>query len=124
MKKQINRIVLCQGKVYYDLLMRRREAKINDIAIIRIEQLYPFPYEQIQAVLQSYKYVEDIVWCQEEPVNQGAWYIIGPRIQEVLLHTQKLKYVGREAFASPAVGYPSLFKEQQELLVAEALNLK
>jgi len=122
--KQVRRVVLCQGKVYYDLLDKRRNTNINDIAVIRIEQLYPFPYEQLKSVLHSYKHVQDIVWCQEEPINQGAWYIIGPRIKEVLLREQNLQYVGREAFASPAVGYPSLFREQQELLVAQALQLK
>lgn len=122
--KKVERVVLCQGKVYYDLLAKRRDENIDHIAIIRIEQLYPFPYQQLQALLQAYTHVQDIVWCQEEPINQGAWYIIGPRIKEVLSDNQALQYVGRGAFASPAVGYPSLFREQQALLVAQALQLE
>ena len=122
--KKVNRLVLCQGKVYYDLLQRRRDEGIDDIALVRIEQLYPFPAERLAEMLENYRHVDDIVWCQEEPVNQGAWYTIQHPLRKLLGDTQTLGYAGREAFSSPAVGYPSLFKIQQEQLVCDALKLK
>ncbi|NCX94782.1 MAG: 2-oxoglutarate dehydrogenase E1 component, partial [Gammaproteobacteria bacterium] len=122
--KAVKRVVLCQGRVYYDLLAARREAKIKDVAIIRIEQLYPFPEKALAFALKPYSHVNDIVWCQEEPRNQGAWYPFNHAIPKVLSATQVLTCVSRAPSASPAVGYPSLHKEQQEALIKNALTLK
>ena len=118
-----DRLIICSGKVYYDLLAKRVEHNINNIAIIRLEQLYPFPVEEIQAILLPYKHIKDIVWTQEEPENQGAWRMIQHEIRKVLGKNQELSYAGRKASSAPAVGYPSLFHEQQVNLVNEALKL-
>lgn len=118
-QRQINRVIFCQGKVYYDLLAARRAGKKDSIAIIRLEQMYPFPDTEMIALLQKYSTVSDFIWCQEEPENQGAWWKL--RDDFGALHI-KCRYVGRKAYASPAVGYLSVFKEQQEQLIAEALS--
>jgi 2-oxoglutarate dehydrogenase E1 component len=120
--QKVRRVILCQGKVYFDLLAARRDSKIHNIAIIRIEQLYPFPAKALEFVLKPYSHVKDIVWCQEEPKNQGAWNIIQHPIRQALRMDQTLSYAGRAAFASPAAGYPSLHKEQQAALIEEALK--
>lgn len=121
--QKINRVIICQGKVYYDLLAQRREKKLENIAIIRLEQMYPFPDQELQTLLAPYGQVKDWVWCQEEPYNQGAWFKVAPDINSVLPKGNTLRYVGRKAYASPAVGYSSLFKEEQSALVNEALTI-
>ncbi|WP_116964057.1 2-oxoglutarate dehydrogenase E1 component [Fastidiosibacter lacustris] len=121
--EKITRVILCSGKVYYDLLSKRREKAIEDIAIIRIEQLYPFPQQDLEAVLAAYQHVSDIVWVQEEPENQGAWWMIQHELRRVLVKGQSLNYVGRKAAAAPAVGYPALFHIQQDKLIGKALKL-
>lgn len=118
----VRRVVLCSGKVYYDLLQQRRSNNQKEVAILRIEQLYPFPLDDLSAALHGYKNAKEIIWCQEEPQNQGAWHSTRHRIQECLAKGQKLHYVGRLASASPATGYTSLHLEQQAALVNEALN--
>lgn len=120
--KNVRRVVLCGGKVYYDLLQRRREKEQTDVAIIRIEQLYPFPKKELKKELEKYKHVRDIVWCQEEPKNQGAWFSSRHNIEATLNPKQILNYVGRAFFAAPAVGHMALHVEQQHALVNEALN--
>lgn len=120
--EKARKVVLCSGKVYYDLLEKRRANNQNDIAIIRIEQLYPFPYEELQKELAKYKKTTDVVWCQEEPKNQGAWFITHHRLIDCLTKKQQLHYAGRPASASPAVGYAALHKKQQEQLVNDALS--
>ncbi|MDE2071087.1 MAG: 2-oxoglutarate dehydrogenase E1 component [Gammaproteobacteria bacterium] len=120
----VRRVVFCSGKVYYDLLQARRAAKIDDIAIARLEQLYPFPHDEYAEVIDLYVNARDIVWCQEEPQNQGAWYEIRHRLQEPLTARHVLRYVGRVASASPAAGYAQLHKEQQNALIQEALSDK
>jgi 2-oxoglutarate dehydrogenase E1 component len=120
-KAKAKRVVLCSGKVYYDLLAKRREKQINDVALVRLEQLYPFPAEEFKQVLSEFPQTKDIVWCQEEPENQGAWWMIQHEIRKYLTADQTLRYVGRESFAAPAVGYPSLHLEQQTQLVNTAL---
>ena len=115
-------MIACSGKVYYDLLTKRREKKQTDIAIIRVEQLYPFPYEAFKAELKKYPQAKELVWCQEEPMNQGAWYTGRHRLQESLMPNQSLSYAGREAMAAPAPGYPALHNKQQAALVDEALK--
>lgn len=120
--KQVKRVVMCSGKVYYDLLEQRRANNQHDVAIIRIEQLYPYPHEDVQRVLANYAHVTDFVWCQEEPLNQGAWYSSKHNFEASLPETAKLRYAGREASASPAVGYMSLHTQQQKALVNDALT--
>lgn len=120
--KKVDRVVLCAGKVYYELLQHRRDKALNNIAIIRIEQLYPFPEKAYQEVLKAYSHVKDIVWCQEEPQNQGAWAAMQPDISALLGKDQTLRYVGRPSSASPAVGYHSVHEKEQEALVTQALS--
>ncbi|MGC7589815.1 2-oxoglutarate dehydrogenase E1 component [Bisgaard Taxon 46] len=119
--KQVRRVVMCSGKVYYDLLEKRRKNNQTDVAIIRIEQLYPYPHEEMKEILAPYSHVTDYVWCQEEPLNQGAWYCSQHNFVTSIPEHGKLRYVGRPASASPAVGYMSLHNEQQTALVTEAL---
>ncbi|WP_440993956.1 2-oxoglutarate dehydrogenase E1 component [Cysteiniphilum litorale] len=121
--QSVSRVILCSGKVYYDLLAERSEKEVKDIAIVRVEQLYPFPQADLDKVLAPYEAVNDIVWVQEEPENQGAWWMIQHELRKVLRKDQNLSYVGRKAAAAPAVGYPSLFHAQQSELVAKALKL-
>ncbi|GFN45682.1 2-oxoglutarate dehydrogenase E1 component [Candidatus Regiella insecticola] len=120
--KKINRVVICSGKVYYDLLKQRRENKQTNIAIIRIEQLYPFPHVVIKQLLEDYAHVLDFVWCQEEPLNQGAWYCSQHNFYEVIPQGASLRYAGRPSSASPAVGYMSVHQKQQQDLVNDSLN--
>lgn len=120
--KSVTRVVLCSGKVYYDLLEARRKESLNHVAIIRIEQLYPFPHKEIQGILSQYAHVNDWVWCQEEPLNQGAWYCSQHNFREAIPTNAKLRYAGRPASASPAVGYTSVHLEQQQALVTDALK--
>ncbi|MBU1689123.1 MAG: 2-oxoglutarate dehydrogenase E1 component [Gammaproteobacteria bacterium] len=119
---RVTRVVACSGKVYYDLLAARRERNLNHIAIIRIEQLYPFPVVQFTAELQRYKKIKELVWAQEEPMNQGAWYQTQHHVRECLSANQPLFYAGRPASASPAVGYAAKHQEQQQALIDAALN--
>ena len=120
---KVKRVILCSGKVYYELLEKRREHEITDIAIIRIEQLYPFPYEELKAVLSQYAKAKEVVWCQEEPMNQGAWYSSRHRLTDCLQQGQELSYAGRAPMAAPAPGYLRLHKQQQEKLIQDALQL-
>jgi 2-oxoglutarate dehydrogenase E1 component len=119
---QVERLVCCSGKVYYDLLETRRERGLEHVAIIRIEQLYPFPEARYLEELERYPRLQDIVWCQEEPRNQGAWYQTTHHLQAPLGAKLQVKYAGRPASASPAVGYHSVHVEQQQTLVNEALG--
>jgi 2-oxoglutarate dehydrogenase E1 component len=119
----VRRVVLCSGKVYYDLLARRREEAIDDIALVRIEQLYPFPYEALAAAIARFPRASEFVWCQEEPRNQGAWYQIKHRLERVLGEQNGLGYAGRAASPAPAVGYHSRHAQQQNALVVDALDL-
>ncbi|QLB13271.1 2-oxoglutarate dehydrogenase E1 component [Bisgaardia hudsonensis] len=119
--KQVRKVVMCSGKVYYDLLETRRKNNQTDVAILRIEQLYPYPHEEMEKVLAVYNHVKDYVWCQEEPQNQGAWYCCQHNFLSSLPKGSELHYVGRPASASPAVGYMSLHIQQQETLISEAL---
>ena len=119
----VDRIVFCSGKVYYDLLEARRAAAANNVAVVRIEQLYPFPTDAYAAAIKKYPNANDIVWCQEEHMNQGAWYQIRYRLQDSLSEQHVLTYAGRDHAASPAVGYYKVHVEQQQGLVAAALGL-
>ena len=122
---KIRRVVLTSGKVYYDLLEARRTAKIDDIAIVRVEQYYPFPAREIKTELTRYKNAE-VVWCQEEPQNMGAWTFVGSRIGDVLDElgrtNLRIKYAGRPEAASPAAGYLKIHEKEQKALVEQALQ--
>jgi len=117
----VRRVVLCSGKVYFDLLGARRERAIDDIAILRVEQLYPFPRRRLGELLQRYPSAEEIVWCQEEPRNQGAWYQIQHHLRVLTRTDQSLGYAGRAPSASPACGDAGLHRAQQQALVDAAL---
>ena len=120
----VQRVILCSGKVYYDLLQRRREEAAEAVAIVRLEQLYPFPEEELGAVIAPFANLKEVVWCQEEPMNQGAWYSSQHHMRRVILRHDEslyLGYAGREASASPAAGYQQLHIEQQTRLVEDAL---
>jgi len=123
---RVTRLVLCSGKVYYDLLEVRRERNLGHVAIVRLEQLYPFPATELAQVLSPYRNLEKVVWCQEEPVNQGAWYPSQHQMRRVIQQHDAnlyLEYAGREAFAAPAAGHPGLHDAQQRRLVEDALGL-
>ena len=122
--KKVTRIVLCSGKVYYDLLTKRRLEKQTHVIIIRIEQLYPFPYEELTDELKKYPHAKTVIWCQEEPKNQGAWFTSRDRLSACVREDQTLQYVGRPASAAPAAGYMALHNKLQAQLVSEALALK
>jgi 2-oxoglutarate dehydrogenase E1 component len=121
---KVKRVVMCSGKVYYDLLEQRRKNEQLDVAIIRIEQLYPFPHGEIEKVVSKFNHVKDWVWCQEEPQNQGAWYCSQHHFWSSLPKSATLTYAGRKASASPAVGYISVHNQQQKDLVDDALTIK
>ena len=114
---KVKRLVACSGKVYYDLAKRREEKGDDDVALIRVEQLYPFPHKAFAAELKKYPNVTDVVWCQDEPQNQGAWFFVQHYSHENMVDGQRLGYSGRAASASPAVGYSHLHQEQQKALV-------
>jgi 2-oxoglutarate dehydrogenase E1 component len=118
----VTRIVFCSGKVYFDLLKSRRESNNETAAIVRVEQLYPFPSEEYEAVLQKYSNAREIVWCQEEPQNQGSWYQIRHRLQSKLGPKHELLYAGRAGAAAPATGIAALHEQQQKNLVSAALQ--
>jgi len=114
---KVKRLVACSGKVYYDLVRKREERGSEDVAIIRVEQLYPFPHKAFATELRKYPNMTEIVWCQDEPQNQGAWFFVQHYIHENMLEGQKLGYSGRASSASPAVGYSHLHQKQQKALV-------
>lgn len=120
--KKVDRIVFCGGKVYYELLEKRRVSKLNNIAIIRVEQLYPFPEKACRQIFATYPNAKEVVWCQEEPQNMGAWITMQPALLGLLAKGQSLRYAGRPSSASPAVGYHSVHEQEQEKLVSEALK--
>jgi 2-oxoglutarate dehydrogenase E1 component len=120
--ERVKRVVVCSGKVYYDLAKRREEREADDTAILRVEQLYPFPHKVFATELRKYPGLTEIVWCQDEPQNQGAWFFVQHYIHENMTEGQKLGYSGRAASASPAVGYSHLHQEQQKALVDGAFG--
>ncbi|GAA5133619.1 2-oxoglutarate dehydrogenase E1 component [Thalassotalea piscium] len=122
--KAVDRVVFCSGKVYYELLDQRRKNELNNIAIIRIEQLYPFPEQELQKELEQYQHVKQFVWCQEEPQNQGAWYCSQHHFRAAIPEGTYLTYAGRKASAAPAVGYMSVHVKEQQALVNEALTVE
>ena len=124
-KEKVKKVIMCSGKVFYDLYKKREESNIDEIALIRIEQLYPFPYDDLEEILTKYENVTEFVWCQEEPLNQGAWFSHRHRIQRVIDRIdpeKEVSLVSRPAAAAPAVGLMKLHLQQQEDLVKEALK--
>jgi len=120
--QQVQRIVFCSGKVYFDLLQARRKEALRDVALVRLEQLYPFPSEEYQAMLNRYPNAREVVWCQEEPQNQGAWYQIRHRLQELVMGRRPVLYAGRRPSAAPATGIAKIHEIEQQTLVAAALH--
>ena len=121
--ENVTRVVLCSGKIYYDLAEKRRTQSIMNIAIVRIEQLYPFPEKELEEALARYPQLKTIVWCQEEPMNQGAWYCSQHHIRHAVTRVNSslyLKYAGRTSSAAPACGYLSVHVEEQERLINDA----
>eukprot|EP01057_Protomagalhaensia_wolfi_P006354 Protomagalhaensia_wolfi_Nauph_80__6353@NODE_999_length_1821_cov_36_976431_g756_i0_p3_GENE_NODE_999_length_1821_cov_36_976431_g756_i0NODE_999_length_1821_cov_36_976431_g756_i0_p3_ORF_typecomplete_len191_score43_05OxoGdeHyase_C/PF16870_5/1_5e50_NODE_999_length_1821_cov_36_976431_g756_i0239811 len=126
----VKRLILCSGQVYYDLVKARRDAKLeDDIMIVRVEQLSPFPFDQVANDLDDLPNMESVVWCQEEPMNQGPWTYVGRRIDAVLKHLKYPKgihhvmYVGRDVAGSTAVGDIKIHTEQQNRLCQDAMDL-
>jgi len=119
--KKVTRLVLCAGKVYYDILEARREADLKHVAIALIEQIYPFPLALFKAEVAKYPHLKEFVWCQEEPKNQGAWYNSGHHFTDNLPPQIQVTYAGRPASASPAVGNFHVHLEQQQAVVKAAL---
>jgi 2-oxoglutarate dehydrogenase E1 component len=120
--KEVKRVIACCGKVYFDLVSKRTELKRTDVAIIRVEQLYPFPHKQFEAEMKRYPNALEVVWCQEEPQNQGAWYQSAHYFRENMRDDQKLYYAGRPASASPAGGYMARHNERQRALAEQAFG--
>jgi 2-oxoglutarate dehydrogenase E1 component len=119
--KSVKRVVACSGKVYYDLLEEAQKRGLEDVALLRVEQLYPFPRKELAAELKKYAKATDVVWCQEEPQNQGAWYQIQHHLNACLQPKQSLHYAGRPRSPSPAVGHFNDHVAEQQQLVADAL---
>jgi 2-oxoglutarate dehydrogenase E1 component len=119
--KEIKRVVFCTGKIYYDLAERRDAENIREVAVMRVEQLYPFPAADLQGFVNEFPNAIEVVWCQEEPQNQGAWYQIRHHLQACISDQHELRYVGRPHSASPAVGYYTVHLEEQQSLVREAI---
>ncbi len=120
--KSIDRLVICSGKVYYDLFSERKEKGKDNVAIARLEQFYPLPDKDLNNCLEQFKHVKEIVWCQEEPRNMGAWTYIFPRLQNLLKKGQNLSYAGRQAAASPAAGQKKIHNAEQAKLISVALG--
>jgi 2-oxoglutarate dehydrogenase E1 component len=120
---KVKRVIVCSGKVYYDLVKKREEKGRDDVAIVRVEQLYPFPHKAFSTELKKYSNATEVMWCQDEPQNQGAWFFVQHYLYENMADGQKLGYSGRAASASPAVGYSHLHQEQQKALVEGAFGI-
>jgi 2-oxoglutarate dehydrogenase E1 component len=117
----VHRVVLSSGKVYFDLLKARRAANIHDVALVRVEQLYPFPVAEMEALMARYPNAREVVWCQEEPQNQGAWYQIRHRLS-TFVGKRELLYAGRKPAAAPATGITKIHEMEQRELIEAALS--
>lgn len=122
--KKITRVILCSGKVYYELVNKRTEHELTNVAVLRLEQLYPFDHDAVMKQLKRYPKVTELVWCQEEPLNQGAWYQIRHRLQQCLQPGQELIFSGRIACSAPAGGSPMRHNEREAILIHESLGLE
>jgi 2-oxoglutarate dehydrogenase E1 component len=119
--EEIKRVVFCAGKIYYDLAAKRDAENIREVAVMRAEQLYPFPEDDLRGFVNEFPNATEVVWCQEEPQNQGAWYPIRHHLQACIGEQHELIYVGRPHSASPAVGSYTVHLEEQQKLVSEAI---
>jgi 2-oxoglutarate dehydrogenase E1 component len=117
----VKRVVLCSGKVYYDLVEARKKTEKRDVAVVRLEQLYPFPLQSIRETLARYPNASELAWVQEEPQNMGGWTFVQERLENLLSNCQRPRYIGRTASASPATGSYSIHQKEQAELVNEAL---
>ena len=124
---KVRRLVLCSGKVAYDLMEKRDADGLDDVSIVRLEQLYPFPGEPLAVRMQRMTGLEEVIWCQEEPRNNGAWFFVESQIEDALIAAghkgMRPRYAGRDAAASPATGFAARHLVQQEALVADALGI-
>jgi 2-oxoglutarate dehydrogenase E1 component len=120
--EKIKRVVFCSGKIYFELTAARRERGIDDVAIVRLEQLYPFPHDAFKVEIQRYQKAKDLVWCQEEPGNQGAWHRIQHYLHRHQRLEQRLSYALRASSASPASGYAALHAQRQKAVIDAALG--
>ncbi len=121
---KVNRVIMCSGKVFYELLTRRQDEQMNNVAILRLEQLYPFPAEQLMNELVKFPKAKDIVWCQEEPINQGAWYTSRHNFMESIVKNQTLHVVARDLYAAPAEGSIRLHNVNQNQVIETALGIQ
>jgi 2-oxoglutarate dehydrogenase E1 component len=119
----VKRVVLCSGKVYYDLVEGRKKAAVENVALLRMEQFYPFPLTRLRAVLGNYPQAKQLVWAQEEPKNMGGWTFVEQRLENILSRCERPIYVGRSASASPATGSYAIHQAEQAELVNKALTL-
>lgn len=117
----VERIVFCTGKVFYDLVQHRKDNEIDNTAIIRIEQLYPFNKDMLELILSQYPKASKWVWAQEEPKNMGAWTYISPRLQDIL--QSHIRYAGRKPSSSPAAGSKAMHKREQQMLIEQAFEV-
>jgi 2-oxoglutarate dehydrogenase E1 component len=122
--KKVTRVVACAGKIYYELAAARREHKVDNVALLRVEQLYPFDDRRLAEELASFPAMKELVWCQEEPENQGAWFAKHHRLVQLIKKGQTLSVVSRPASASPAVGYAAKHQQEQKDVVENALGLR
>ena len=120
----VNRVILCSGKVYYDLIAERTKLATSSVAIVRVEQFYPFPKNLLVDELSRYENAADIRWVQEEPQNMGGWAFMEPRLLKILGPIRRLQYIGRPASASPATGSRTIHQMEQQLLVKEAISVE
>ena len=122
-REHVERLVICQGKVYYDISGHEQRASAAGVAVARIEQLYPFPTERVRALVAGYPNLREVVWAQEEPQNMGAWRAIRHRLEETKPDGVPLVYVGRTWRASPSEGYPTAHLREQDRIVRAALGV-
>jgi 2-oxoglutarate dehydrogenase complex dehydrogenase (E1) component-like enzyme len=119
----IERVVLCSGKVYYDLIDAREKAGEKRVAVVRLEQFYPFPLQSIRETLAKYSNTKELAWVQEEPQNMGGWTFVQPRLEDLIPACQRPRYIGRTASASPATGSYSIHQKEQAAILADALKM-
>jgi len=119
--ENVSRVIFCSGKVYYDLLNYREENNVKNAAIIRIEQLYPLHAEEVKQVMSPYRSAKKIVWCQEEPLNMGAWFFMQPRLGKIT--ETRVRYAGRDRASSPSTGSKAVHKREQKRLCEKAFSV-
>ena len=126
-KSNITQIIFCSGKIYYELYELRAANNINNIAIIRIEQFYPFDELLFNSIVSNYKSLKKLVWCQEEPKNMGAWQFLKPILEKIISEINsgiEIQYIGRKEAASPSTGYQKVHQLEQQKIIKRALNLE